>query len=50
MFLRISTVSKWGLERPSVMEDEEPLRLKLMIMTVSCLMNNYLDEFFKKTM
>ena len=37
MFLRISAVSKWELERSSAMEDEEPLRLELLIMTVSCL-------------
>ena len=36
MFLRVSAVSKCGLERSSVMEDEEPLRLELLITTVSC--------------
>ena len=48
MSLIMSAVSKWGLERPSVMEDEEPLRLELLIMTVSCF-PSVSDEFFKKT-
>ena len=50
MFLIMSAVSNRELYGQSSLDDEEPLRLELMIMTVSCLMNNYLDEIFKKTM
>ena len=36
MFLRMSAVSNWELEQQSALDDEEPLRLELVIMTVSC--------------
>ena len=36
MFLRISAVSNWELDGESALDDKEPLRLELMIMTVSC--------------
>ena len=46
MFLRISTVSNWELEQQSALDDEEPHRLELLIMTVSCF-PSVSDEFFK---
>ena len=36
MFLRMSAVSNWELDRESALDDEEPLRLELSITTVSC--------------
>ena len=36
MFLIMSAVSNGELDRQSALDDKEPLRLELLIMTVSC--------------
>ena len=36
MFLIMSAVSNEELDRQSALDDKEPLRLELLIMTVSC--------------
>ena len=36
MFLIMSAVSIWELDIQSALDDKEPLRLELLIMTVSC--------------